>query len=66
MHQFQNLGVIKNKANYHSEILDHFLEVINDFRNRSAWDKVSIVDLFNEIIPDFNHKETSKYLDGKM
>ena len=31
-----------------------------------AWDKESIVELFFKMIPDFGHKETGKYLDGKM
>jgi hypothetical protein len=30
------------------------------------WVKNEIVDLFNELIPNFNHKETGKYLDSKM
>ena len=30
------------------------------------WDKVEIVKLFNSLIKDFDHKETGKYLDGRM
>jgi UDP-N-acetylglucosamine 4,6-dehydratase len=30
------------------------------------WTKPEIVDLFHEMIPDFGHKETGKYLDEKM
>ena len=26
----------------------------------------ALVDLFNKMIPDFKHKETGKYLDGRM
>ena len=66
MNRFQNLGVIKNEANFSSDMLDNFLEVIHDLRTQSAWEKAPIVDLFNEMIPDFDHKETGKYLDGRM
>ena len=66
MDRFQNLGVIKNEANFNSNVLDNFLEVINDLRTQPIWEKTSIVDLFNEMIPGFDHKETGKYLDGRM
>ena len=66
MERFQNLGVIKNEANFSSDMLDHFLEVVHDLRTQTVWGKTPIVDLFNEMIPDFDHKETGKYLDGKM
>ena len=66
MDRFKNLGVIKNEANFNSTKLDNFLEVIHELRNQKVWEKVSIVHLFNEMIPDFDHKETGKYLDGRM
>ena len=66
MDRFQNLGVIKNEANYNSSMLDNFLEVIHELRNQKSWKKGQIVDLFNEMITDFDHKETGKYLDGRM
>ena len=66
MNQFKNLGVIKNEANFSSNMLDNFLEVIYDLRAQTVWEKSPIVDLFNEMIPDFDHKETGKYLDGRM
>ena len=66
MNQFKNLGVIKNEANFSSNMLDNFLEVIHELRTQTVWEKAPIVDLFNEMIPDFDHKETGKYLDGRM
>jgi hypothetical protein len=47
-------------------MLDNFLEVIHELRAQTVWEKAPIVDLFNEMIPDFDHKETGKYLDGRM
>ena len=29
-------------------------------------DKILSIDLFNYMIPNFNHKETGKFLDGRM
>jgi FlaA1/EpsC-like NDP-sugar epimerase len=66
MNQFKNLGVIKSEANFSSDMLDSFLEVIHELRTQTVWEKAPIVDLFNKMIPDFDHKETGKYLDGRM
>jgi hypothetical protein len=66
MDRFKNLGVIKNDADFDTNLLDNFIEVISDLRNQQVWEKASIVDLFNQMISDFDHKETGKYLDGRM
>jgi FlaA1/EpsC-like NDP-sugar epimerase len=66
MGRFMNIGVIKNEANFSSNMLDNFLEVINDLRAQKVWEKAPIVDLFSMMIPDFDHKEKGKYLDGRM
>ena len=66
MQRFNNLGVIKNEAIFNSELLTEFENSIQAMRDKRAWDKQSIVDLFFKMIPDFGHKETGKYLDGKM
>ena len=66
LEQFQNIGVIKNELNIESEKLTHFEHQISEIRNRKNWTKEEIVRLFNEMIPNFDHKETGKYLDGKM
>lgn len=66
MQRFNNLGVIKNEAIFNSELLTDFENTIQAMRDKRAWDKQSIVDLFFKMIPGFGHKETGKYLDGKM
>lgn len=66
MDTFQNLGVIKNELNVDNEKLAYFEETIQDLRKNKIWEKEAIVDLFNEMIPNFDHKETGKYLDSKM
>ena len=66
MDQFQNLGVIKNDANYNCLQLNDFIKEIKNIRKFKSWKKTHLVDLFNQMIPDFKHKETGKYLDGRM
>ena len=66
MDRFKNLGVIKNEADFDTNLLDNFIEVISDLRNQQVWEKAPIVDLFNQLIPEFDHKETGKYLDERM
>ncbi|MDD5211962.1 MAG: UDP-N-acetylglucosamine 4,6-dehydratase [Sulfuricurvum sp.] len=66
MGQFHNLGVIKNDPVYNESKLNRFTETINRMKAARAWTKDQIVELFFEMIPGFAHKETGKYLDGKM
>jgi len=66
MNRFENLGVIKNEANFNDALLNEFEESISGFREKKEWSKEQIITLFFKMIPDFGHKETGKYLDGKM
>jgi FlaA1/EpsC-like NDP-sugar epimerase len=66
MERFNNLGVIKNEAIYQSELLNLFETDIEKMKQKRNWTKGQIVELFHKMIPDFGHKETGKYLDGKM
>jgi FlaA1/EpsC-like NDP-sugar epimerase len=66
MNRFKNLGVIKNEAIYDKEKLNHFEKTIKELKSNLSWTKEDIVQEFFRMIPDFGHKETGKYLDGKM
>ena len=66
LNRFQNLGIIKNEAHFDSLKLAHFTNSIWEMKQNKSWSKESILDLFNEMIPNFGHKETGKYLDSKM
>ena len=66
MDRFENIGVIKNSPEYDEGKLEHFLSIIDRMRSQPTWDKPELVDLFNHMIPEFQHKETGKYLDGRM
>jgi hypothetical protein len=66
MQRFANLGVIKNQPIYDADKLQHFEKTIAQMKTSKQWNKQQIVELFHQMIPDFGHKETGKYLDGKM
>ncbi|MEH6689090.1 MAG: UDP-N-acetylglucosamine 4,6-dehydratase [Halopseudomonas sabulinigri] len=66
MQRFINLGVIKNQPEFEENMLEHFSTRIQDMKDDSAWGKQEIVDLFFQMLPDFSHRETGKYLDSKM
>jgi UDP-N-acetylglucosamine 4,6-dehydratase len=66
MERFTHLGVIKNEPVYDAARLDEFLSTIDTIRSAPTWGKSPIVNLFNHMLPDFDHKETGKYLDARM
>lgn len=66
MARFNNIGVIKNEAIFDESQLGIFETSIQAMKHNKHWTKEEIVDLFHKMIPDFGHKETGKYLDGKM
>jgi FlaA1/EpsC-like NDP-sugar epimerase len=66
MQRFANLGVICNEADSQTALLDFFSETIALMRAKKQWDKSQLVELFSHMLPSFSHRETGKYLDGKM
>lgn len=66
MQRFENLGIIKNEPIYDETLLNKFSIEIGKMKSEKKWEKAHIVELFNELIPNFNHKETGKFLDNKM
>lgn len=66
MTKFENLGIIKNKLQFDDDKLNYFTAFISKYRADKKWSKEQIVELFHQMISDFGHKETGKYLDAKM
>ena len=66
MDKFENLGIIKNEALFDEYKLNNFENTIKNFKQNLSWTKDEIVKEFFTMIPDFGHKETGKYLNGKM
>ncbi len=63
---FADVGVVKNDVAWDAKALDHFEQTIQRLRAAGRWDKPELVTLFNQMLPNFDHKDTGKYLDGKM
>jgi FlaA1/EpsC-like NDP-sugar epimerase len=66
MDRFNAIGIIKNEAAYDGQKLDYFVKTIRTFREKGKWTRSELIDIFNQMIPEFTHKETGKFLDGKM
>lgn len=64
--RFASIGVIRNEPRFDAERLEHFLNRIAELKARGIWERAELIALFHEMIPDFGHKETGKYLDSKM
>ena len=66
MEHFNNLGIIKNRIDFDETLLLEFEKSIEEMLVQKSWSKEQIVRLFFKMLPNFAHKETGKYLDGKM
>ena len=66
MQRFKSIGIVLNELTYESAKLDQFLKNISRVSSPKTWLKADIVELFNYMLPDFDHKETGKYLDQRM
>lgn len=66
LERFSGIGIIKNAADYNAKLLQHFSKRIEEIRQQVTWQKTELVALFREMLPEFAHLETGKYLDEKM
>jgi FlaA1/EpsC-like NDP-sugar epimerase len=64
--KFESLGIVKSELQFDEDLLEQFIEKINDFQLNIEWTKEDLVNLFHNLLPGFGHKETGKYLDAKM
>ena len=66
MGMFSSIGVIKNDSIFDEEKLNYFENRIDEIKSSRIWKREDLVQLFHEMIPDFGHKDTGKFLDQKM
>ena len=66
MNRFESIGIIKNNLEYDEKQLVYFENRIKQIKKFGQWNRSDIIELFNEMLPEFNHKETGKFLDGRM
>ena len=66
MERFETVGVIKNQPDFDETKLNDFVDRIETLREKGTWTKDDIVKLYFDLLPEFAHKETGKYLDQRM
>ena len=64
--RYINLGVIKSEAVYDVGKIEHFTKAIQRMKSTGKWSRNELVQLFFEMIPNFEYIEKGKYLDSKM
>ncbi len=66
MSRLASVGVIRNSVQFDEGQLQRFEHRVNVLRGEGRWSKAELVELFFEMLPDFAHLETGKYLDQRM
>jgi FlaA1/EpsC-like NDP-sugar epimerase len=66
INRFETVGIIRNQPKFDKSKLDDFMNGIEVLRNQKSWSKDDIVKLYFDLLPEFAHKETGKYLDQRM
>lgn len=66
MARFRGIGIIKNNITFDKIKIHNFRKEIEYMKKEKKWNKENLVTLFHDMIPNFLHKETGKYLDNKM
>jgi FlaA1/EpsC-like NDP-sugar epimerase len=66
MTRFETLGVIRSRASFDPDRLNHFLKRIETLRASRSWTRHDLVELFHVTLDNFDHKETGRFLDSRM
>jgi len=66
MTRFESIGIVVNPPGHDDGRLEMFLTTIKSLRAAGAWRRGDLIELFNSMIPNFNHRETGKFLDNRM
>ena len=66
MERFDTVGIIRNQPDFDDAKLDDFIDGIKTLRAKAFWTKDEIKKLFFDLLPEFSHNETGKYLDQRM
>jgi FlaA1/EpsC-like NDP-sugar epimerase len=64
--RFADVGVITSDVGWDAAVLSRFESEIKKMRESKQWTKAQLVNLFNQTLSRFSHKETFKYLDDRM
>ena len=64
--QFRNIGIIKNIDKYSTSDLRVFWRSVDDLKKSKSWSRHELITLFQNLIPEFSHRDTGKFLDQRM
>lgn len=64
--RFQGIDIIKSRLDISPEKLDFFRDEINSLLKKGSYSKKSILKIFQNMLPKFEHNEKGIYLDSKM
>lgn len=64
--RFAEVGVLEILPPPNNDNLDNFLQEIEKLRATGDWNRVDIINLFNDCLPGFNHMEKGKFLNDRM
>lgn len=64
--RFAEVGIVKNEPSFDDARLHEFTEAIAAMLDRGSWTRSDLIDLFNRMIPEFHHRDTGRFLDGRM
>ncbi|HET6247910.1 MAG TPA: UDP-N-acetylglucosamine 4,6-dehydratase [Tepidisphaeraceae bacterium] len=64
--RFNDIGVVTNQVGWDRATLERFESAIRLMLESKQWTKPQLLDLFNQTLSKFSHKETFKYLDDRM
>lgn len=66
LERFSSIGVVKSGELGDRGRLDRFFSAVEGMKSAGGWTRNDLIRLFNETIPNFDHLETGKFLDGRM
>ena len=66
MGRYKGVGVILNSPIFDEEKLQCFTETSRNLLAGQLWQKSDIVEMFLNVLPDFEHVELGKYLNERM
>lgn len=66
LQRFADIGIVKNQLQVSPLQLTQFLQELHALRLRGSWQRQELIQLVQQVLPDFSHKETGKFLDSKM
>ena len=66
LQRFRDIGVVKTICEPLGMDPKSFEESLQNLKHRNHWDKGDLLELFYEVLPEFNHHDTGKSLNERM